>query len=186
MARTPQTNTDKAIAKLTQEQKDDLRSQCLAHANASDIHRWLVKFAPELSYDSVLCWYNREYPPGAEAQTVNALISGARGINCVDAHAASLAAVVQLVDSLQRAIAESGIREASPSLLSNLVDLLREQRQSAGALHNLKRLEDRKSLILSGGYRLAEIMLNLCRDTGHHDTVKGILEGAIAKLESEV
>jgi hypothetical protein len=186
MARTPQTNTDKVIARLTTEQKDYLRSLCDQHANGTDIHRYLIKFAPDLSYDSVMTWYNREYDAGADAKAVNSLVSASRGINCIDAHAASLAAVIRLVDSIQSAIAETGLREVSASLLSNLVDLLREQRQSAQSLHTLRRLEDRRDLILSGGYRLAEIALTMSRDTGNHEAVKGILEGAIAKLESEV
>lgn len=184
MPRTPQTKADKAIARLTAEQRDYLRSLCLQHANATDVHRWLLQFAPSLSYDSVLTWYGREYPPGRMASSINVLISDARGINTIDAHAASLAIVVQLVDEIRKS--GVNVRDLTPSLLSNLVDLLREQRQSAQALHNLQRLEDRTNLILSGGYRLAEIMLNLARDTDHYETVKGILDGAIAKLESEI
>lgn len=186
MARTPQSNADKAIAKLSPEQQQYLRSLCESHANATDVHRWLTQYSPELSYDSVLTWYNREYPPGRDAAQANALISAARGINCIDAHAASLAVVVQLVDQLQSAIAETGLKTAPPSLLSNLVDLLREQRQSANQLHQIKLLEDRKGLILSGAYRLAEIMQQIARDTDSFETVRGVLEGAIAKIESEV
>jgi len=182
--RTPQTNADKAIAKLSAEQRDYLRSLCIQHANATDIHRWLLQHAPALSYDSVLTWYNREYPAGIEAVCVNALISEANGINCVDAHAASLAIVVKITSNIANNIIN--VRDFSPSLLSNLVDLLREQRQSAQSLHNTQRLQDRKALILSGGYRLAELLLNLSRDTESYDVIKAVLDGAIAKLESEV
>lgn len=186
MPRSPQTKADLAIAKLSPEQRDYLRSLCEAHSNATDIHRWLTQYAPDLSYDSVLTWYNREYPPGRDAQAANALIGAARGINCIDAHAASLAMVVALVDQLQSAIAETGLRQAPPGLLGNLVELLREQRQSANQLHQIKTLEDRKGLILGGAYRLAEIMQAIARDTDSFESVRGVLEGAIAKLESEV
>jgi len=185
MSKTPQTKADKVIAKLSPEQRDYLRSLVAEHANATDIHKWLkgFAFAEELSYDSVLTWYKREYELSQDVKAINSLIADARGINCVDAHAAS-PAVVRLTQDIKDSAVN--VRDLSPSLLSNLVDLLREQRQSAQQLHTMKRLEDRKSLTLSGGYRLAEILLMMSRDTEHYETVKGMLEGAIAKLESEM
>lgn len=188
MAKTPpkpqQTRADKVVAKLSAEQRDYLRSLISEHANATEIHRWLKEFDEELKYDSVLTWYKRELKLSQEVEEINALISDARGINCVDAHAASLAAVVRLTNDIRQSAVN--VRDMSPTMLSNLVDLLREQRQSAQQLHTMQRLEDRRALTLSGGYRLAEILLNLTRDTDHYATMKGMLEGAIAKLESEM
>lgn len=183
MAKTPQTKTDQVVATLTAEEKDYLRSLIDQHANVTDIHRWLKKFDDELSYDSVLTYYHREYEKSEEVKRVNALISSYRGINTVDAHAASLAAVINLTNQITTNYQH--VEGMSASIFSNLVDLLREQRQSAQMLHNLKQLDDRKNLILSGGYRLAEILLTMTKDTERHQLMKDLLDGAIAKLETE-
>lgn len=184
MAKTPQTKTDQVVATLSAEQKDYLRSLIDQHANVTDIHRWLKRFDETLSYDSVLTYYHREYEISQETARINALINSYRGINTVDAHAASLAAVISMTNQITESYPR--IEGMSSTILSNLVDLLREQRQSAQMLHNLKQLEDRKNLILSGGYRLAEILETMTRDTDRFELVKALLEGAIAKLETEV
>lgn len=184
--RTPQTKVDVAIAALSAEQRDQLAEMGRNHANATDIHRWLNGQGCEVAYHSVLSWYNREYPVGDEAQQMNALIAGSRGLNLTDAHAASLCCVVKLTDQIMGKLTEQGIENLSPSLLSNLVDLLREQRQSAQMLANAKQLGDRRGLELAGGYRLAEISVNLTRDTPNAETVKSVVDAALAKLEEEV
>lgn len=184
--RTQQTKVDVAIAALSAEQLDQLAEMGRNHANATDIHRWLNGQGCEVAYHSVLSWYNREHPVGADAAATNALISGYRGLNPADAHTASLACVVKLVGQIMIKLDDTGIENLSPSLLSNLVDLLREQRQSAQMLASTKQLGDRRGLELAGGYRLAEISVNITRDTPNAETVKSVVDAALAKLEEEV
>jgi len=186
--RTQQTKADLAIAALTPEQRDYLQRELIdKHANATEIHRWLMDVIdPGLKYDTVLHWYNREYPPGEQARIVNTMIAEARGINCVDAHAAALALIVYLAAQVTAEVQEHGLTNIHPAMLGNLIDLAREQRQSAQALHNTQRLEDRRSLILSGAYRLAEICANLTRDTDRFEVVKGVIDAGLARLEEEV
>lgn len=184
--KTPQTKADPAIAALSGEDKAELTRLCEAHCNATELHRWLCDRVPGIPYRSVLAWYNREYPPGESARHLNAALSGFRGINPIDAHAASLAHVVKLTNLIMSEVKESGLVDLSPSLLSNLVDLLREQRQSAQALASSQRIKDTKALELAGGYRTAEIAVRISENTAHAGAVKEILAGAIAQLEQEV
>lgn len=186
--RTQQTKADLAIAALTPEQRDYLQRELIdKHANATEIHRWLVaEVNPELKYDTVLTWYNREFPVGVQAQTVNQIVAEARGVSCIDAHAAALALIVLLAEEVRKEVQALGLKDIPPAMLGNLVDLAREQRQSAQALHNTQRLEDRRSLILSGAYRLAEIVANFTRDTDRFEVVKGVIDAGLARLEEEV
>ncbi|MCL6512375.1 MAG: hypothetical protein K6U78_17010, partial [Anaerolineae bacterium] len=102
-------------------------------------------------------------------------------------HAASLAHVVAIVDSLTARLEKfEHLDQLPPSLLNSLVDLLREQRQSAQALSNSKRLADTKALELAGGYRLVEIATRLAEGSQHAGAISEILKGAIAQLEQEV
>jgi len=181
-----QTKADIAIARLTPEEQDYLAQLCREHANATDIFHWLKDIQPGVSYGSLLTWYNREFPAGERARSTNLLVAECRGLNPVDIHAASLAAVVQLTDQLMGIVVEEGVGELPPSLLGNLVELLREQRQSAQALGAQQRSQDRKALELAGGYRVAEIATTLARDTPNAEAVKTCIEGAISKLEEEV
>ncbi|MDZ7355895.1 MAG: hypothetical protein ONB55_22470 [candidate division KSB1 bacterium] len=184
--KTPQTKADPAIAALSGEDRVELARMCEAHSNVSEIHRWLCDRVPGIPYRSVLAWYNREYPPGENARFLNALLAEFRGINPVDAHAASLAQVVKLTDLIMSEVNESGLVDLSPSLLSNLVDLLREQRQSAQSLANSQRIKDTKALELAGGYRAVEIAVRMSEGTPHAGTVNEVMAGAIAQLEQEV
>jgi hypothetical protein len=186
--RTLQTKADLAISSLTPEDKAELARLCEAHANATDVHRWLSDRVPGVSYRSVLAWYNREYPPGETAKKLNAILSTYRGISPSAAHSASLAHVVAIVDSLMTRLSSSfdQLDQLPPSLLNSLVDLLREQRQSAQAFSNLKRLADTKALELAGGYRLVEIATRLAEGSQHAGAISEILKGAIAQLEQEV
>jgi hypothetical protein len=188
--RTPQTKADLAISSLSPEDKAELNRLCEAHANASELHRWLSDRVPGVSYRSVLAWYNREYPPGETAKKLNATLATYRGVSPSAAHSASLAHVVAIVDSLMSRLEKSAalyqLDQLSPSLLNSLVDLLREQRQSAQALANSKRLADTKALELAGGYRLVEIATRLAEGSQHAGAISEILKGAIAQLEQEV
>ncbi len=193
MARkTPQTNTDRAIAGLSEDDRAELTRLCESYANATEIHRFLVERCPGLSYGSVLNWYSREYPPGERARTYNSLLQEFRGINPVSAHAAALAHVVRLTDEIMQEIDPEDGREPTPvvdlppSVLSNLSDLLREQRQSAQALATAQRITDTRQLELAGGYRVAEIIRTLAKGNPQESAIADMVSAAVAQLEKEV
>jgi hypothetical protein len=185
--RPKQTNADRAIATLTDDERDELTALCLAHANATEIHRWLGDRVEGVSYSSVLTWLNREFPPGATAISLNRKLQEYRGFNPVDAHVASLCEVSRLLDLLLARISNSADLQAlTPTVFSNLTDLLKEQRQSAQALANYKQMSDRKALELAGGYRLLEIASRHAEGSPHAAVLVETLKGAIAQLEDEI
>jgi hypothetical protein len=185
--RPKQTNADRAIATLTDDERDELTSLCLAHANATEVHRWLGDRVEGVSYSSVLTWLNREFPPGATAISLNRKLQQYRGFNPVDAHLASLCEVSRLLDLLLARIANgSDLQALTPTVFSNLTDLLKEQRQSAQALVNYRQMSDRKNLELAGGYRLLEIASRHAEGSPHAAVLVEMLKGAIAQLEDEV
>lgn len=185
--KTPQTKADPAIASLSAEDRAELARMCASHANVTDIHRWLSDRVPGIPYRSVLTWYNREYPSGENARFINdQILAGHRGINPFDAHAASLGAVVRLTHLIMAQVDEAGIDGINASLLHNLVELLREQRQSAQAFVKTQRIKDTKALELAGGYRVVEIANRLAENTPYAGAIHEALKGAIAQLEQEV
>jgi hypothetical protein len=183
MARTPPTKCDRLIGRLTQEQRSTLEQLIAEHAPATELHRYLSAIGP-VTYDSVLTWYNREYPPGEKALSANRLVGQCRGLSHADAHAAALAAVVtvsaRLIESFEALNIESAWRSAG-----TLVDVLREQRQCAQALAQAQRLGDRRALELAGGYRVAELALTIARDTVQDSAVQEVIQGALARFEEE-
>lgn len=187
--RHPQTNAERVIATLDPDDLQQLRDACDRGDSAAAIHRWLRDRDPSISYSSVLNWLNREYPQGQTSSSINQKLKVYRGINPHLAHASSLAAVIELTDALLALIrSPSGLSVAdlNPSQLSNLSDLLREQRQSAIALAAQQAQGDRRELELAGAYRIAEIINRLAEGDPHAAAISGYVRAAIAQLEHEI
>jgi hypothetical protein len=157
--KTKQLKVDPVIAKMNAEDRAELDRMCREHANVTAIHRWLEGFAA-VSYRSVLAWYQREWGESEQASALRRLIPDYRGIDPLHLHAAALAYCSELSEGLIQQFRQELQQEGSDltGISEQLIKALREQRQSALALLNAKRLQDTKALELAGGYRVVEIV----------------------------
>jgi hypothetical protein len=181
----PQNAVDRLLLKLSSDVGNDFLRLARHNSNAADMQRWLNEQALEaglsdrVSVSSCQNWREANFPPAAQAQLVNALASSYAGTDASAALELALGIAAELLDKLFQQITPEKLEEASvSSLLYQSTLLLKEVRASAGALHLLETIRDRRALELAGAYRMAELL----QDSGMADAVAA----AIAQVESEV
>lgn len=182
----PQNRVDAALIALSPEIGDEFQRLARHNANASELQRWLNEKLAEagisdrVSASSAQAWREANFPPAAQAAIVNALAGTYAGTDPAAALELALGVAAELLDRLFREASPEKLAEADIStVLYQSTLLLKEVRASAGALHALKHIRDRRSLELAGAYRLAELLLG-------DALTDAAIAAAIAQVEAEV
>jgi hypothetical protein len=179
----------------------DFEQLCRSNPTYEDLRRWLLESpviqqwmeetgTADISISSIQNWWQQRNRPGTEAESLNATLELYRGVDPLAAHQAALFHVVKLSDFVLGMVNQpEDLETIPPLLLSKVVDLLREQRQSAQALQDRKVIRDKRSLILSGGYRLVELLQKLLSDPEYasiRPVMDSLFAASLAQLEKEV
>lgn len=204
----PPNYLDKLLGYLTPDQalefKQWARYRTISdiEARARELHKEAASRGVETplpQYSSCQNWYEAQFPPGQRAESIIGTVKLYDGVHrsalsYAEMAIAETAANLELIQrQLHPVYREEGNpdphgppeREINKSLVFAALGLAKELRTGAIALHEAKRLEDRRELYLNGAYRVIEILESKARDAGKLNALEELIRAALLQLESE-
>jgi hypothetical protein len=183
----PPSTVDAALSKLQEADRSEFLEFCRFKPSYFDMQKRLQELGHQVSASAIARWYSATFPKGDQAIALNTLMSSFVGIDSKDAISMSLGVSTHLVDRLSNLIESADLTALEGSTLLHTIGILiKEQRVAAEKLSSLTTIRSSQALELAGGYRLAEIVRNIAKDTPHENLIADCLEGAILQLEEEV
>jgi hypothetical protein len=172
---------------MSAERRTEFDDFCKHNRNNTDIHKWLLEKGYEIHFSSVCNWRQATFPTGQQAQILNQLgevydgLEGDRSLASVEGIALSL---IRELTQLYRT-APNKLDKDVIKLFALLPAFLREARSAASQREQLSFVRDRAELVLAGGQRVADLLVQTFEGTSFEDSLREAITGVMLQLERE-
>lgn len=181
-----QSAIEKALLEMPAEDSREFLRMASFNAPYQDLQEFLKERGIEVPITLIARWFRYNAPSGSQAIIIEELSAEWENLNPTKAMRLIAGINLKLILRLNESI-NPQIEEASPATkLTNLVELLKEQRQLLTELKFQQLNLDTEGVYLSGMINLKDETLNLLKDSPSKDIVEAALTAALEKIRQNM
>ena len=180
----PQSKVDKHLSKLTEEDLAEWNQLCRFNPNYSELQKFLEeKGGKGINIQNLSNWWISNKPRGKEAIIINSLSEKYRGTDPTGLLEMSAGICASLIEELQSLLADELAMTSPSSKLTNLVELIKELRQSSSELHNVKSTKHTNQLIMAGALEMADLLTKIFKETPFAEALDSGIKAALEQMQ---
>ncbi len=181
-----QSAIEKALLEMPAEDSREFLRMASFNAPYQDLQEFLKERGIEVPITLIARWFRYNAPSGSQAIIIEELSAEWQNLNPTKAMRLIAGINLKLILRLNESI-NPQIEEASPATkLTNLVELLKEQRQLLTELKIQQLNLDTEGVYLSGMINLKDETLGLLKDSPSKDIVESALTTALEKIRQNM